>query len=259
MYFLEGNQSVGKSTFVNLIKKHLPHIDTKLEPIEAWQKQRHGQSLLENFYNDLSRWSYTIDTFNLMVRVKEHLINQQVTNPNRVLERSIYSGYYGYALGDYTSGYMTEMEWQLHNYWFDYLTQACKPPIGFIYLKVDPNIAFERSIKRSRAEEKNAKLGFFKHLGKLHDDFLIYKKNVKPEIKNVPVLVLDCNEEFEQNEANLMEHLDKVQQFIHDTQINMPCHQSSEALAKGEGYKKIKKELKSKPIQQQSYCKKTYR
>ena len=222
MYFLEGNTSVGKSTFLKLLTKHIPQIEIELEPLENWQKKRHGMSLLKMFYDDIPRWAYTLDTFTLMCRVKEHLINQQHTNLHRVLERSIYSGYYGYAMCGYTLGCMTDMEWQLYNEWFDYLTAQCAPPVGFIYLRVNPKIAFNRSRKRNRAEEANCKLDFFERLGQLHDDFLIHKKNVKKEIQDVPVLVLDCNEEFETNEKKLQEHLDRVQQFLFDTQVRMP-------------------------------------
>jgi len=221
MYFLEGNQSVGKSTFLKLVTKHLPHIETELEPLENWQKKRHGQSLLENFFNDIPRWSFTLDTFALMCRVQEHKVNQLNPNPNRILERSIYSGYYGYALGNYLLGGMSDLEWELHNEWFTYLTAKCRPPIGFIYLKVDPEVAYQRSKKRNRAEEKNVTLDFFKQLGALHDDFLINKKNVHPEIADLPVLVLDCNQEFEANEKRLKNLLEKVEGFIFDTQLRL--------------------------------------
>jgi len=222
MYFLEGNTSVGKSTFLKLLTKHVPQIEIELEPLENWQKKRHGMSLLKMFYDDIPRWAYTMDTFTLMCRIKEHLINQQHTNLNRVLERSIYSGYYGYAMCGYTLGGMTDMEWQLYNEWFDYLTVTCKPPVGFIYLRVDPKIAFKRSRKRNRPEEASCTLDFFEHLGKLHDDFLIGKKNVKKEIQDIPVLVLDCDQDFETDQKKLQEHLDQVQQFLLDTQVQIP-------------------------------------
>lgn len=222
MYCLEGNQSVGKSTFLRLLKQHLPYIDIAYEPLECWQKKRDGQSLLGNFFNNLPRWAYTLDTFALMVRVREHLKQQQNPNKNRIFERSIYSGYYGYASCNYTLGCVTNLEWQLHNEWFEYLTQNCKPPLGFIYLRVDPQIAYQRCIKRNRAEDKNAQLEFLTQLGQLHDDFLIHKKNVIQNIKKVPVLILDCNQEFETDERVLLSHLDKVQQFMLDTQIKIP-------------------------------------
>jgi len=222
MYFLEGNQSVGKSTFLKLLRKHVPHIDIALEPLENWQKKRHGQSLLANFFNDLPRWSYTLDTFAMMCRVREHKVNQQNPNKNRILERSIYSGYYGYALCNYKMGNVSDIEWSLHNEWFAYLTSTCRPPLGFIYLKVDPEIAYKRSKKRNREEEKNAEFQFFKQLGQLHDDFLIDKKHVSPEIKDIPVLVLDCNQEFEQNAAVLQSHLERVEAFMLDTQLKAP-------------------------------------
>jgi len=219
MFFLEGINSVGKSTFLRLVKKYIPSIDIGLEPLENWKKKRHGQSLLENFYNNSKRWSFTIDTFTLMCRVREHIMNQKKTNKNRLLERSIYSGYYGYALTDYKLGNMIGMEWKLHNEWFKYLTEICNPPIGFIYLKCDPNIAYQRSKIRNRQEEMNVKLTFLQELSRRHDDFLIFKTNVISKIKNTPVLVLNCDDEFERCKTNLSEHLERIKQFINDTQV----------------------------------------
>jgi len=73
MFILEGNIGAGKSTLLKLIKEQLPHIPVALEPVDDWQKQIYGQSLLTNFYQNSKRWAYTFETFTMINRAKEHI------------------------------------------------------------------------------------------------------------------------------------------------------------------------------------------
>ena len=105
MYILEGNIGAGKSTFLTLLAKHLPHICVTLEPMHNWQKQIYGQSLLANFYQDPKRWAYTLETLAMFCRVREHMEEQKKEDTIQITERSIYSGHYCFAQNDYESGF----------------------------------------------------------------------------------------------------------------------------------------------------------
>lgn len=97
----------------------------------------------------------------------------------------------------------------------------CQPPQGFIYLKVDPVISFERIKKRNRISEKKITLKYLKQLELRHEQFLLEKSNMLPEIKDVPVLVLDCNEEFESDAFRLKELLDATHHFMSKQQPHL--------------------------------------
>lgn len=215
MYILEGNIGAGKSTFLKLVAQHLPQISVALEPLHNWQSKVYGQSLLANFYQDPQRWTYSMETFAMTCRVQEHLKDQENKNPSRIIERSIYSGHYVFALNGYESGYMNDVEWQLYNSFFNFLIPTkCNPPLGFIYLNTDPAIAFTRIKKRNRLAEKKITLSYLKKVHAYHERFLIDKVGLLPEHKEVPVLVLDSNEEFENNPVVLQKHLDAISEFI---------------------------------------------
>lgn len=214
MYILEGTIGAGKSTFLRLLEQHLPHVSVALEPMQ-WQNQIYGQSLLANFYQEPKRWAYTLETLTMVCRIQDHLKEQNNPNPNRVLERSIYSGCYCFGRNSYENDYMNATEWHMYQDWFTFLTkEKCKPPLGFIYLKVDPEIAFERIKKRNRLAEKKLTLAYLKQIDRRHQEFLIHKAAVLPEIETTPVLVLDCNEEFETNVPQLRKHLKEVEEFL---------------------------------------------
>jgi len=215
MYIVEGNIGAGKSTFLTLIEKHLPQFTVALEPLNNWQKQVYGQSLLANFYEDTRRWAYTLETLTMICRVREHLAEQKNNDPYRLMERSIYSGHYCFAKNGFQNGFLTPLEWEIYSAWFATLIPGkCLPPRGFIYLQVTPEVSYERIKKRNRLAEKNISLKYLKQIYECHENFLIHKTDVIDEIKNVPVLVLNCNQEFESDPEYLKELLHKVELFI---------------------------------------------
>ena len=145
MYIVEGNIGAGKSTFLSLVKKYIPAIDVVPEPLHSWQSEEHGLSLLHSFYQDPVRWGFSMETFTMAARVIEHLKDQDSTNPNRLMERSIYSGHYCFAKNSFESGFLTIFEWTVYISWFNLLIpNKCALPSGFIYLRVSPEIAYER-------------------------------------------------------------------------------------------------------------------
>lgn len=219
MYIVEGNIGAGKSTFLTLINEHISHINIALEPLNNWQSQVYGQSLLANFYQDSPRWAFTMETFAMICRMREHVHEQQQQDPNRIMERSVYSGHYCFSLNGYKQGFVSDLEWQLYLQWFNFLIpQKCVAPLGFIYLRTDPDIAYARIKKRNRLAEKKLSLAYLKQIHNHHEAFLINKEGVLPSIKEVPVLVLDVNKEFENSSTKLHELLEKVQDFMLQTQ-----------------------------------------
>jgi deoxyadenosine/deoxycytidine kinase len=218
MYILEGNIGAGKSTFLRLVSHYLPHVKTILEPINNWQHMTYGQSLLANFYNNPERWAYTFELLTMVCRVQDHLKEQEQEYTAKIMERSIYSGYYCFAHNSYTQGFMSPAEWHIYEQWFSFLIlNKCQPPRGFIYLRVSPKVAYERIKKRNRDAEKTLSFGYLKQIHKRHEQFLIKKNGILPHLKRVPVLVLNCDEDFEQNSTQLDEHIQKIQSFLTQT------------------------------------------
>jgi len=129
MYIVEGNIGAGKSTFLTFLEQQLTNTSVILEPVYDWQNKVYGQSLLANFYQDPQRWAYTFETLTMMCRTKEHLAQQEQTEPNRIFERSLYSGHYCFAKNSFESGFMTPLEWELYANWFSFLIPTkCQPP-----------------------------------------------------------------------------------------------------------------------------------
>ncbi len=219
MYLVEGNVGVGKSTLLSLIAKHLPHLQVVFEKVDSWDRNEHGKSLLTQFYQDTPRWSYTMETYTMFTRVKEHLKEQTDKNPFKIIERSLFSGHYCFAKNGYLQGFMDETEWKLYSDWFSFLVeQHCNAPAGFIYLQADPKDCQARAQKRNRSSEEGIPLSYFEQIHEQHEAFLIKKQNISPFLKDVPVLVLDASHNFESHQETTLEYMERINDFILITQ-----------------------------------------
>ncbi len=229
MYILEANIGAGKTTFLRMMQSHIPQITAVFEPLHNWQSQVYGQSILSNFYKEPKRWAYTMETLAMACRVQQHVSEQENPNTLRVMERSIYSGHYAFATNSYQNGFLSALEWNLYLEWFNFIvTGHCKAPHGFIYLYVDPEIAYERIKKRNRSAEKTISLDYIKQIHERHQAFLVEKRDVLPELRSIPVLVLDCNKDFESDASEFYNHAQAVAAFMNAVE-HVPAHMGQTA------------------------------
>jgi deoxyadenosine/deoxycytidine kinase len=213
-FIVEGNIGAGKSTFLRLIKEYLP-VSIVYEPIDQWQSIN-GESLLDKFYQDTQRWGYTFQSYAFITRVIQQEKDKKL-NPllHQVLERSVYSDRYCFAKNCFEMGTLSDLEWTLYQEWFSWLVENyTTKPSGFIYLQTDPTICFERLQKRARKEEKMVPLSYLESLHAKHEDWLIHKKGITTFLTDTPILVLNCNQDFERSSELLKEHVEKIAEFI---------------------------------------------
>ncbi len=105
------------------------------------------------------------------------------------------------------------MEWGIYKEWHKWLISAFSDLRldGFVYvrsvlrllitskLQTSPTTCYERLKKRNRVEESGVSLDYLQSLHQRHEDWLIHKKpsiSIASVIQNVPILVLNCDEEF---------------------------------------------------------------
>jgi deoxyadenosine/deoxycytidine kinase len=222
---VEGNIGAGKSTFLKSIASIL-HAQLVYEPHQQWQSVG-GENLLNCFYKDTKRWAYSFQSYAFITRVmaqeRQGIIN---TRPLQILERSVYSDRYCFAKNCFQMGLMTQLEWNMYQEWFEWLMGShAVVPDGFIYLRTDPTICYERLLKRNRSEEVGVPLEYLELLHNKHEDWLIHKKDIAPYLQNIPVLALSCNDDFEYDEALQKKHATAIAQFV-EQQFNIPFQAS---------------------------------
>ncbi|KAM6179185.1 deoxyguanosine kinase, mitochondrial [Erethizon dorsatum] len=228
---IEGNIAVGKSTFVKLLMKTYPEWHIATEPIATWQNiQAAGAqtsqttqslgNLLDMMYQEPARWSYTFQTCSFMSRLKvqlepfsEKLL--QAKKPVQIFERSVYSDRYIFAKNLFENGSLSDVEWHIYQDWHSFLLQEFASRLslhGFIYLQAAPQVCLKRLYQRARKEEKGIELAYLEQLHGQHEAWLVHKttKLHFEALLNIPVLVLDVNDDFSEEVPKQEELLRKA-------------------------------------------------
>ncbi len=82
-------------------------------------------------------------------------------------------------------------------------------------------MCFDRLKKRNRSEEVGVPFEYLKTLHKKHEEWLLNKKEIAPFLLDVPVLVLDCDKDFEFDIKEQEKHLNAIAAFF-DVQFKKP-------------------------------------
>ncbi|XP_076990704.1 deoxyguanosine kinase, mitochondrial isoform X2 [Tamandua tetradactyla] len=232
---IEGNIAVGKSTFVKLLTKSYPEWEVATEPVATWQNVQAADTqkacttpslgnLLEMMYQEPARWSYTFQTFSFMSRLKvqlepfsEKLL--ETKDPVQIFERSVFSDRYIFAKNLFENGSLSDIEWHIYEYWHSFLLQEFASRLrlhGFIYLQATPQVCLKRLRRRARAEEKEIELAYLEELHGQHETWLVHKttKFHSEALLDIPVLVLDVNDDFSEEVAKQEELMRKVNNFV---------------------------------------------
>ena len=214
-FIVDGNIGAGKSTFLRIVGEHI-QIQIVPEPHEKWQNIGGDDNLLQKFYTDAPRWAYTFQSYAFVTRVMEQQA-AALKNPYnaQLLERSVFSDRYCFAKNAYELGYMNALEWKLYQEWFTWLVDTyVVKPTGFIYMQTSPEVCYQRLVKRNREEESGVPMQYLQQLHDKHQQWLIDKNDVAHYIKDVPVLVLNCDTDFEQDQAEQERLLAQVISFV---------------------------------------------
>ncbi|MFC1842736.1 deoxynucleoside kinase [Candidatus Dependentiae bacterium] len=225
LLIVEGNIGAGKSTFLKIIQENLA-CKIVFEPHEKWQDIAGKGNLLENFYNNTPRWAYTFQSYAFITRtLAQKQSAKKYPSTTQVLERSVFSDKYCFAKNLYESGAMSDIEWTLYKEWFDWFFEDhIQKPNGFIYLRTTPQTCYNRLKKRNRSEEKEVPLAYLQQLHDKHENWLIKKQNLDHYVQDVPVLILECDKEFETDEAQKNKLITKITDFF-DINLYQPAQQ----------------------------------
>ena len=173
MILLEGNIGAGKSTVGSMLKTS-GAFDFIQEPVGTWQTG-FASNLLEAFYHDMERWSFTFQILAFITRAKTWQEVLARTNHSRVvLERSIFTDRHVFATSMHRIGAMSETEWQVYCGLWDFLvSNYCVNPDCIVYLRTPAEVCIERIKERDRSEEAGIGLDYLQQLEALHDGWLL--------------------------------------------------------------------------------------
>tara|TARA_Y100000385_G_C13096336_1_gene641569 strand:+ start:2401 stop:3120 length:720 start_codon:yes stop_codon:yes gene_type:complete len=226
---IEGNIGTGKTTLINILKKKFTNKGSVIfveEPLQQWLNlvDKDGSNILGKFYGDQERWSYSFQMHAFITRSKD-ILNQNTRDNVVIIERSVLTDCNVFATLLHESGKISELEWKLYNEWFSWLTGHFKKvkPDKYIYLKADPEVSFNRMVKRTRDEETNIPLEYLEQVADKHDKWLL-----SDAMENV--ITIDVNSDFSDSDNFKTTVIDRVSQLITDNVSDMSSSSSELSL-----------------------------
>lgn len=209
---IEGNIGVGKSTFIDIVRSKIPDSESVSEPIDIWLNIRDGENLniLQAFYDDKKRWSYTFQNLAYVTRMMTIEDKIKTTAKGTIfLDRSLDTDKNVFAKMLKDDGSISELESKIYDYWSCFYETHIRTTIqkNIIYLRCSPEVAHERIIKRGRVEEQNIPFEYIKSVHQYHENWLLNNKTDN-------VLILDCDVDFENDKVRQMELMESVIKFL---------------------------------------------
>lgn len=193
---LEGNIGTGKSTLGKLIQDRIQFIDGVefiQEPVHKWVelKDKDG-NILEKFYKDQDRWSYTFQHNAFITRAQD--IMKHRDKKLLIIERSVLTDRNVFAKLLHENGKISNMEWDLYTQWYEWLSKEFSiRPDRFIYLKADPQTSYKRMRKRLRDEEDGVPFEYIQQVHDKHEEWMTKLNSVD---------IIDVNDDFVEHESN---------------------------------------------------------
>lgn len=198
---IEGNIGSGKSTLVKKLREKFSNEWNFLdEPVDEWLelKDEHGKSLIELFYSDKKRYSYTFQNYAYITRIRK-LMETSSYNTN-ITERCVLTDKHVFAKMLVDDGYMNQMEQKMYNDWFGLFKQHTNVDL-VVYIQTTPEECKRRIEHRNRKGE-TIELEYLERLNEYHDKWILQEDFEK-------VLILDGNTNFHEDPEAFIEEIEK--------------------------------------------------
>ena len=172
-----GNIGSGKTTFTRFISQSQNWIPF-YEPVS-------DNPYLEDFYNDMPRWSFNLQVYFLHKRFEMHKKMSQM-KMGVVQDRTIFEDKEIFAKNLYEMKKISQRDWENYSGLFASMVSFLKKPDLVIYLKASTDILLKRIQSRNRDFEKNVDPGYIRTLN------VAYDRWVKKE-KRYPIIIINTD------------------------------------------------------------------
>lgn len=192
---IAGNIGAGKTTLTKMLAKYY-----------GWEPRFESVSFnpyLEDYYTDIKRWAFCLETYFLKERFKD-MIRVQQSGHTIVQDRSIFEGVYVFVRNNYERGDLSERDYQTFMELFELLKSQMKMPDMMIYLRKSVPALVAQIQKRGRDYEQQMEIDYLKGLNDKYEDFIFRRYEGR-------VLVIDSDGmDFENNPADFRTVINKI-------------------------------------------------
>lgn len=175
---VSGNIGSGKTTLTEKLSKHY---DWKAE-FEAVDNNPY----LQDFYEDMNRWSFHLQVYFLNSRFNQ-IKKIQESTISTIQDRTIYEDAYIFAANLYKSNLLSKRDYLNYKNLFDSMIAHVKAPDLLIYLKADIPKLVGQIEKRGRTYETTMRIDYLKNLNEHYEEWIGNYKEGK-------LLIVDVND-----------------------------------------------------------------
>jgi len=171
---IEAIIGAGKSTLLEELASRSDVIVVR-EPVDLWERQRGGDTLLNRYYGDQRANAFMFQTYAMMSHVEAlRRVLPRITKETKavVMERSWLSARHCFVAKLKESGHIDELEDSLHEDLFNWGLETWPKLDGIVFLDLPVEVAQGRVAKRGRTAESGIPSDYQDSLATKHRQWL---------------------------------------------------------------------------------------
>ncbi len=197
---IAGNIGSGKTTLTQMLSQHFKWV-AHYEDVE-------DNPYLEDFYNEMQRWSFNMQIYFLSARFSR-MLEIRKSGKNVIQDRTIYEDAYIFAPNLHALGLMNTRDFETYFSLFKLIEELVRRPDLLIYLRADVPVLVNQIQKRGRDYEAGIRLDYLRKLNERYEQWInTYDKG--------QMIIVDVNENrFSENPEDLGKIIEKIDAEIH--------------------------------------------
>lgn len=197
---IAGNIGSGKTTLTSLIAKHFGW--------EAHFEDVDDNPYLNDFYEDMQRWSFNLQIYFLNSRFNQ-ILEIRKKGKTVIQDRTIYEDAYIFAPNLHSMGLMSTRDFENYFTLFNLMSSLIQPPDLLLYLRATVPTLVNQIQKRGRKYENTIRLDYLKRLNERYEAWI--------ETYNLgKLLIVEADDyNFPENPEDLSKVIDKINAEIH--------------------------------------------
>ncbi len=192
---IAGNIGAGKTTLTKMLAKYY-----------GWEPRFESVSFnpyLEDYYTDIKRWSFCLETYFLKERFKDLMAVLQ-SQHTIIQDRSIFEGVYVFVRNNYERGDLEPRDFETYMELFGHMKRLMRYPDLMIYLRKSVPTLIAQIQKRGREYEQTMQIDYLRDLNKHYEDFIYHQYEGR-------VLTIDSDEmDFENRPEDFRLIINKI-------------------------------------------------
>lgn len=193
---IAGNIGSGKTTLTKLLSKHY-NWDAHYEKVD-------DNPYLNDFYNDMQRWSFNLQIYFLKSRFTQ-IMNIRESGRDIIQDRTIFEDALIFAPNLFEMGLMTERDFKNYQNLFELMSSMIEVPDLIIYLRAKVPTLVKQIKERGREYEETIRIDYLKNL---NDRYNLWADNYE----SGKLLIVDVDEtDFINSPTDMQFVIDKIE------------------------------------------------